>query len=105
MKKMKLNGKLSLNKETIVKLNDDQMHAVRGGIDIDWPTFNDGCWDETGSATFGDNCEWCGFLHSTDWLHDPNTSVTDPDLALQNAIDAYDTTQGPINFTTTSEAC
>ncbi len=32
MKKMKLNGKLSLNKETIAKLNDDQMNGVKGGI-------------------------------------------------------------------------
>jgi len=31
MKKMKLNGKLSLNKETIAKLNDDQMNGVKGG--------------------------------------------------------------------------
>jgi len=31
MKKIKLNGKLSLNKETIAKLNDDQMNSVKGG--------------------------------------------------------------------------
>lgn len=31
MKKIKLNGKLSLNKETITKLNDDQMNGVKGG--------------------------------------------------------------------------
>jgi natural product precursor len=29
---MKLNGKLSLNKETIAKLNDDQMNGVKGGL-------------------------------------------------------------------------
>ena len=29
---MKLNGKLSLNKETIAKLNEDQMNGVKGGI-------------------------------------------------------------------------
>ena len=31
MKKLKLNGKLSLNKETISKLNDDQMNKLMGG--------------------------------------------------------------------------
>jgi natural product precursor len=31
MKKIKLNGKLSLNKETIARLNDDQMNDVKGG--------------------------------------------------------------------------
>ncbi len=31
MKKIKLNGKLSLNKETIAKLNDNQMSDVKGG--------------------------------------------------------------------------
>lgn len=34
------------------------------GIDIDWPTFNDKCWS-SGKSTFGDKCEWCGFLHLT----------------------------------------
>ncbi len=31
MKKVKFNGKLSLNKETIAKLNDEQMNVVNGG--------------------------------------------------------------------------
>lgn len=31
MKKLKFNGKLSLNKETIAKLNDEQMGAIIGG--------------------------------------------------------------------------
>ena len=31
MKKVKFTGKLSLNKETIAKLNDEQMNAVKGG--------------------------------------------------------------------------
>jgi natural product precursor len=65
MKKIKLNGKLSLNKETISKLNDEQMNKVQGG-DIDWPTWNDHCWD-SGGTTFNAKCEWCGWLHSTDW--------------------------------------
>ncbi len=30
-KKIKLNGKLSFNKETIAKLNDDQMNNIEGG--------------------------------------------------------------------------
>ena len=33
MKKIKLNGKLNLNKETISKLNDPQMRDVKGGAD------------------------------------------------------------------------
>ena len=31
MKKIKLDGRLSLNKETIATLNEDQMNAVKGG--------------------------------------------------------------------------
>lgn len=32
MSKIKLSGKLSLNKERISKLNDDQMDGVKGGL-------------------------------------------------------------------------
>jgi hypothetical protein len=32
MKKIKLNGKLNLNKETVSKLNDEQMRQVNGGF-------------------------------------------------------------------------
>ena len=31
MKKIKLNGKLNLNKETVSRLNDPQMHNFKGG--------------------------------------------------------------------------
>lgn len=31
MKKVKFNGKLSLNKETVAKLNVEQMNVVKGG--------------------------------------------------------------------------
>lgn len=31
MKKIQLKGKLSLNKETIAKLNDEQMGMIKGG--------------------------------------------------------------------------
>lgn len=31
MKKVKLTGKLSLNKETVAKLNQEQMNAIIGG--------------------------------------------------------------------------
>ena len=34
MKKIKLNGKLGINKETISKLNDKEMENVNGGIKI-----------------------------------------------------------------------
>lgn len=33
MKKIKLFGKLNLKKETIVRLNNDQMNSIVGGID------------------------------------------------------------------------
>jgi natural product precursor len=32
MKKVKLTGKLSLNKQSISKLNDDQMTSLQGGV-------------------------------------------------------------------------
>lgn len=32
MKKVKFNGKLSLNKETVAKLNVEQMNVVKGGL-------------------------------------------------------------------------
>ncbi len=35
MKKVKLTGKLSLNKETVAKLNDEQMKSINGGADTD----------------------------------------------------------------------
>lgn len=35
MKKVKLNGKLSLNKKTISKLNNNEMNAVKGGDQLD----------------------------------------------------------------------
>lgn len=31
MKKVKFNGKLSLNKETVTKLNEKQMNVIKGG--------------------------------------------------------------------------
>ena len=34
MKKVNLNGKLSLKKETIVKLNNEQMNVLKGGLAI-----------------------------------------------------------------------
>jgi natural product precursor len=33
MKKIKLDGKLKLNKETIAKLNDEKMEMIKGGSD------------------------------------------------------------------------
>ena len=34
MKKVNLNGKLSFNKETIAKLNNEQMNVVKGGLTL-----------------------------------------------------------------------
>lgn len=36
MKKVKFEGKLNLNKETIAKLNDEQMNVVKGGAVEKW---------------------------------------------------------------------
>lgn len=36
MKKVKFTGKLNLNKETVAKLNDEQMTNIKGGDDILW---------------------------------------------------------------------
>ena len=33
MKKIKFEGKLSLNKETVTKLNQDHMSAIQGGVE------------------------------------------------------------------------
>ena len=34
MKKVTLNGKLSLTKETIVKLNGEQLNEIQGGLPV-----------------------------------------------------------------------
>ncbi len=47
MKKAKFEGKLSLNKETITKLNDDQLNQVNGG-----KFFTGGCSDGCGTGVF-----------------------------------------------------
>ena len=43
MKKIQLKGKLSLNKETIAKLNDEQMGNVVGGADSPITSKNVAC--------------------------------------------------------------
>ena len=48
MKKLKLNSKLSLNKETIVKLNDKQMNGVKGGL----LSISKNCSHATGSCPY-----------------------------------------------------
>jgi hypothetical protein len=40
MKKIKLQGKLSLNKETVSKLNDSEMKKINGGIMTKVTAFN-----------------------------------------------------------------
>jgi hypothetical protein len=78
----------NINKETIAALDRDLNYPKldpsddpgdgglwckncgnSGGADYDWdvPTFNDNCFGDGGTTTFGDNCDWCGWLHSTDW--------------------------------------
>ena len=34
MKKVAFNGKLSLNKQTVTQLNDEQMKHLKGGVEI-----------------------------------------------------------------------
>jgi len=57
MKKVKLTGKLSLKKETIAKLNGEQMNTVKGGT-LAGCTYTCGnkCVDYTARAT---NCAAC----------------------------------------------
>ena len=50
MKKIKLGGKLNLNKETVSKLNDPEMHNVKGGAATGLRC------DLTNSLSYG---EWC----------------------------------------------
>lgn len=71
MKKIKLNGKLNLNKETISKLNDPQMRDVKGGA-VPTTTYdersNKRC-DTDNTLSWG---EWCTNVadceHNTDGL-------------------------------------
>ncbi len=49
MKKVTLTGKLSLNKETIAKLNDAQMNNVKGGA-----------LDAKPLTLFASRCHQCG---------------------------------------------
>lgn len=61
MKKLKLNSKLSLNKETVSSLNEDQMNDIRGGkkgflsIGAHCTHADNGCYgsDHTDSAFCG----------------------------------------------------
>ena len=53
MKKIKLNKKLQLNKETIAKLNNDQMNGVKGGA-------SETCVTNCGTcATYCGTCVTC----------------------------------------------
>jgi hypothetical protein len=49
MKKAKLTSKLSLNKETVTKLNDAQMTGVKGG----WLTIGSAVWSAGCRCTTG----------------------------------------------------
>lgn len=54
MKKIKFEGKLSLNKETISKLSDEQMNAVNGGSTSAYTCCAPGSWNH--SSCSGDVC-------------------------------------------------
>lgn len=68
MKKIKLDGKLSLNKETIAKLNDEQMNGVKGGLLSIWSCVNGGsrCCPDPGNST-PQNPDTCGSTGSYNW--------------------------------------
>ncbi|MCF6297674.1 MAG: class I lanthipeptide [Flavobacteriaceae bacterium] len=56
MKKLKLTGKLSLNKETVARLSDSQMNDAKGGKNFlslgrDCSTINDTACGAGGSQT------------------------------------------------------
>jgi hypothetical protein len=58
MKKIKFEGKLNLNKETVAKLNKDHMESIQGGA-ILWTLI--GCkpkksFDDNCTVTAGDTC-------------------------------------------------
>ena len=54
MKKINFSGKLSLNKETISKLNNEQMNAVNGGETAAYTCCNVGSWNH--SSCSGQKC-------------------------------------------------
>lgn len=65
MKKVNLTGKLSLNKETIANLNNDQMQSIKGGVCTgrktgctgpDAPCISDGCPTGGCIPTFNATC-------------------------------------------------
>jgi natural product precursor len=63
MKKIRLEKKLSLNKETISKLNEDQLNNVKGGWAWSWFCKTDNCPTKTeyGCATWSHQdvtCDW-----------------------------------------------
>jgi natural product precursor len=49
MKKVKFEGKLSLNKQTVAKLSNEEMTSIKGGFTSMW-----GC--STNDVTRGGNC-------------------------------------------------
>jgi hypothetical protein len=58
MKKVKLTGKLSLNKETVTKLNNEQMNSINGGyftIPSGVITLGGNC---SAGCTISDVCGW-----------------------------------------------
>ena len=63
MKKIKLNSRLQLNKETIAKLNNNELNNLLGGQAV-YPTFNAACTDHCTESDFcctgsyAEPCKW-----------------------------------------------
>ncbi len=57
MKKIALEGKLTLRKETIAALNRDQLHSVVGGLERTQQTKDMVCMDETKVCPATQTCD------------------------------------------------
>ena len=65
MKKIKLNNKLQLNKETVARLNDEAMRNVNGGEQILWTLLwckkeSDNCLTHDGLSCITNQCSLPG---------------------------------------------
>lgn len=69
MKKIKFEGKLSLNKETVTKLNQDHMASIRGGEEGTILTTLNNCLPKPGDKT-----DTCGLTEGSTCKCDQNNT-------------------------------
>lgn len=67
MKKIKFDRKLSLNKETIARLNDGQMGNVKGGVDLTASCAITACV-RCPERTLTDHCTGTDLTYPCPWL-------------------------------------